>query len=60
MIEARPPDWVLLAPARLGRAADLFRQRPATRPDDPDFLLKSEEVNARILDAFEAEGADAW
>ena len=29
-------------------------------PTDDDFLLRNEAVNARILEAFEAEGADAW
>jgi isoleucyl-tRNA synthetase len=27
------------------------------KPTDPDFLLRNEEVNARIVAAFEAEGA---
>jgi isoleucyl-tRNA synthetase len=48
-----------VAPARLGRAADLLRQE-GRGPDDPDFLLRDPAVNARILEAFEAEGADAW
>ncbi|MEE4119040.1 MAG: class I tRNA ligase family protein, partial [Paracoccaceae bacterium] len=30
------------------------------KPDDPDFLLRDPAVNARIVAAFEAEGADAW
>jgi isoleucyl-tRNA synthetase len=29
-------------------------------PTDEDYLLRNEEVNARVLAAFEAEGADAW
>ncbi|MEE4189098.1 MAG: class I tRNA ligase family protein, partial [Roseobacter sp.] len=29
-------------------------------PTDPDFLLRNAEVNRRIVEAFEAEGADAW
>jgi isoleucyl-tRNA synthetase len=29
-------------------------------PTDPDFLLRNEAVNARVLAAFEADGADAW
>jgi len=29
-------------------------------PTDDDYLLRNEEVNARVLEAFEAEGADAW
>ena len=47
-----------LAPARLGRADRGIRPREAGRlgrhpADDP-------EVNARIAEAFEREGADAW
>jgi hypothetical protein len=53
------PRLGAVAPARLGRAADLFRAARRA-PDDPDFLLRDEAVNARILAAFEAEGADAW
>ncbi|MCA8883844.1 MAG: class I tRNA ligase family protein, partial [Rhodobacteraceae bacterium] len=34
--------------------------RKDTKPSDPDFLLRDPAVNARILEAFEAEGADAW
>ncbi|MCB1410570.1 MAG: class I tRNA ligase family protein, partial [Rhodobacteraceae bacterium] len=30
------------------------------KPDDADFLLRDPAVNARIVQAFEAEGADAW
>jgi hypothetical protein len=48
-----------VAPARLGRAADLFREEGGGA-GDPDFLLRDPAVNARILEAFEAEGADAW
>ena len=29
-------------------------------PTDDDFLLRNAEVNARIAEAFETEGADAW
>ena len=29
-------------------------------PDDPDFLLRDEIVNRRIIEAFESDGADAW
>ena len=29
-------------------------------PTDNDFLLRNSEVNARIAEAFELEGADAW
>jgi len=30
------------------------------RITDEDYLLRNDAVNARILEAFEAEGADAW
>ncbi|EBA07140.1 isoleucine--tRNA ligase [Sagittula stellata] len=58
MIEARP-DWVLSRQRAWGVPLTCF-VRKDTRPDDPDFLLRDEKVNARILEAFEAEGADAW
>jgi isoleucyl-tRNA synthetase len=58
MIEARP-DWVLSRQRAWGVPLTCFVKAGA-RPDDPDFLLKSDEVNQRILNAFEAEGADAW
>jgi len=31
-----------------------------TLPTDPDFLLRDPAVNARISEAFEKDGADAW
>ncbi len=58
MVENRP-DWVLSRQRAWGVPLTCFVKRGA-RPDDPDFLLRDAEVNARILDAFEAEGADAW
>ena len=58
MIENRP-DWVLSRQRAWGVPLTCFVKRGA-RPDDPDFLLRDEAVNARILAAFEAEGADAW
>ena len=58
MIEARP-DWVLSRQRAWGVPLTCFVKRGA-KPTDPDFLLRNEAVNARILDAFEAEGADAW
>ena len=36
-----------------------FTKRGAL-PTDPDFLLRNEAVNQRIVEAFEAEGADCW
>jgi isoleucyl-tRNA synthetase len=58
MIEARP-DWVLSRQRAWGVPLTCFVKKGA-RPDDPDFLLRDAEVNARIKAAFEAEGADVW
>jgi isoleucyl-tRNA synthetase len=58
MIEARP-DWVLSRQRAWGVPLTCFTKVGAA-PSDPDFLLKDAAVNARILEAFEAEGADAW
>ena len=58
MIEARP-DWVLSRQRAWGVPLTCFVRKGAL-PTDPDFLLRDETVNARILEAFEAEGADAW
>ncbi|MDJ0994483.1 MAG: isoleucine--tRNA ligase [Dinoroseobacter sp.] len=58
MIEARP-DWVLSRQRAWGVPLTCFVKKDA-QPSDPDFLLRDEVVNARIAEAFEAEGADAW
>ncbi|MDX8353793.1 isoleucine--tRNA ligase [Cognatiyoonia sp. IB215182] len=58
MIEARP-DWVLSRQRAWGVPLTCFVKKGA-QPTDPDYLLRNEAVNARILEAFEAEGADAW
>ncbi|MDJ0626844.1 MAG: isoleucine--tRNA ligase [Rhodobacter sp.] len=58
MIEARP-DWVLSRQRAWGVPLTCFVRKGA-KPDDADFLLRDPAVNQRILDAFEAEGADAW
>jgi isoleucyl-tRNA synthetase len=58
MIEARP-DWVLSRQRAWGVPLTCFIKNGA-QPTDSDYLLRNEEVNARILSAFEAEGADAW
>ncbi|MCV6586820.1 MAG: isoleucine--tRNA ligase, partial [Marinibacterium sp.] len=58
MIETRP-DWVLSRQRAWGVPLTCFTRKDAL-PSDPDFLLRDPAVNARILEAFEAEGADAW
>ncbi len=58
MIENRP-DWVLSRQRAWGVPFTCFVKKGA-KPDDPDFLLRDPAVNARIVAAFEAEGADAW
>ncbi|SFG98081.1 Isoleucyl-tRNA synthetase [Palleronia marisminoris] len=58
MIEQRP-DWVLSRQRAWGVPLTCF-VKAGSKPTDADFLLRDEAVNTRILDAFEAEGADAW
>jgi isoleucyl-tRNA synthetase len=52
MIEQRP-DWVLSRQRAWGVPIAIFA-------DDEGEILVDDGVNARILDAFEKEGADAW
>ncbi|WP_132078776.1 isoleucine--tRNA ligase [Sinorhizobium americanum] len=52
MIEQRP-DWVLSRQRAWGVPIAIFA-------DDNGEILVDDAVNARILEAFEKEGADAW
>lgn len=58
MVEGRP-DWVLSRQRAWGVPLTCFTRKGA-RPDDADFLLRDDRVNARILEAFERDGADVW
>jgi len=56
MIESRP-DWVISRQRAWGVPITVFI-RP--KPDGSVDVLSDPDVNARILDAFVEEGADAW
>ena len=58
MIEARP-DWVLSRQRAWGVPLTCFTKKGAL-PTDADYLLRNEELNARIKAAFEKDGADVW
>ncbi|MGI9370320.1 MAG: isoleucine--tRNA ligase, partial [Ruegeria sp.] len=58
MIEARP-DWVLSRQRAWGVPLTCFTRKDAL-PTDADYLLRNEEVNARVKAAFEEHGADIW
>ena len=56
MIEARP-DWVVSRQRAWGVPLTCFMRQ--TGPGEVE-LLRNEDVNARIVQAFRDEGADAW
>jgi isoleucyl-tRNA synthetase len=56
MIESRP-DWVISRQRAWGVPIAVFVRENG---DGSAEILQDEQVNARIADAFEREGADAW
>jgi isoleucyl-tRNA synthetase len=56
MIESRP-DWVISRQRAWGVPITLFIKEST---DGSVEILDDPEVNVRIIEAFEAEGADAW
>jgi isoleucyl-tRNA synthetase len=56
MIESRP-DWVISRQRAWGVPITLFIRE---KPDGSVDVLDDPEINVRIIEAFEEEGADAW
>ena len=58
MVENRP-DWVLSRQRAWGVPLTCYVKKGA-KHDAPNFLLRDQRVNDRIIAAFEADGADVW
>jgi len=56
MVESRP-DWVISRQRAWGVPITVFIKE---KPDGSVDILDDPDVNVRIIEAFEAEGADAW
>ncbi len=56
MVESRP-DWVISRQRAWGVPITVFIQE---KPDGSVEVLDDPDVNVRIIEAFEQEGADAW
>src|SRR5579862_287362 len=56
MVDSKP-DWVISRQRAWGVPIAVFIKE---KPDGSVDILEDPEVNVRIVEAFEAEGADAW